>query len=219
MRKAFLLAALLLRTVPAAALEVVQISGPGAGEQAAPEPAAPRPPFAGEADLRETLKYLSMALEYGDKLQADRLEDLGKDAARLTGTLKKAIGPELLKEAAAREKLAEDARRSAAAQKALADFRWALQVNYGENGGKYPENPASLAGGKLKLVPFLLLPDHEQTSDIKISDSKKSYADLGKAVNDDGGWLYFSNPESEHYGLLLINCRHKSPAGTEFYKY
>jgi hypothetical protein len=213
-------AALLALPVSALALEEVIITGPGAGETAQPQKDAPaRPSFAREAEMRETRNYLDLLLEYGDRVPAEKLEELARDAAKFTSAVKKTLGGEILAEAAARQKAAEGLRRTAAAKKVISDVRYALQVTYGERGGKYPAHPWEMVPGRFKLPPGVALPDHELTSEVRLIDSKKRHEDLGKAVNDEGGWVYFSNPDSEHYGLLLLNCSHKDRQGTEFFRY
>lgn len=218
MNKSIAIAALLLQAAAAGALEDARPAAPGT-EQQAVVPAAPRSPFAYEDELRETAKYLSLALEYGDRLPADTLKGLGRDCAKFTGALKKALGKGILEEAGAREKALENERRTAAAKTALAALRGALQLSYARNGGKYPAHPAELVPERLEQLPSLQLPDHERTSETTVIGPKKRYSDPGKAVTDDGGWLYFSGPGPEYYGLLLINCSHKDPEGRKFYEY
>ncbi|MDP2866407.1 MAG: hypothetical protein Q8O90_09205, partial [Elusimicrobiota bacterium] len=59
----------------------------------------------------------------------------------------------------------------------------------------------------------------DRTAEVTIINSKKYDKDFSRAVDDTGGWLYFSNPESDNYGLLLLDCSHTEAGGSEFFKY
>ena len=171
------------------------------------------------ADIMRTMRDLSALLEHGAEIPAARLDALAPDLTKFDGKVKEALGKEITAEMARREQEQDEKERGAAAKRALQDLRAALQAWYGDNGGKYPADLAALAPGKIPALPGLWLPEHKKTAAVRIIDSKKYDKDLAGAVNDDGGWLYFSDPGSSSYGLLVINCSHAEAGGQEFYKY
>lgn len=205
--KNLLFAALLPLAAGVYAQDGVKIStAPGAGNKYA-------------ADVMRTMKDLSALLEHGAEIPAARLDALAPELKKFDDKVKDALGKEITGDMARREKEREYGERAAAAARALQDLRAALQVYYGDNGGKYPADLAALTPGKIPAIPELYLPGHKKTSDVRVIDSKKYDKDLAGAVNDDGGWLYFADPASANYGLLVINCRHTGPDGQEFFKY
>ncbi len=171
------------------------------------------------AEIMRTMSNLSALLEHGAEIPAERMDALAPDLKKFDGKVKDALGKEITEELARREKEQQEQLRAAAAKRALQDVRAALQVWYGDNGGKYPADLAALTPGKIPAIPELWLPGHKKTAEVRIIDSKKYDKDLSGAVTDDGGWLYFSNPGSSSYGLLVLNCRHTEAGGQEFYKY
>ena len=138
--------------------------------------------------------------------------------ANIGGKTARRVG-EKLAEVARRERELDEKARAASAARTLQAFRAALQVAYTEAGGKYPKSPAELAPRVIQAVPELHLPGHERTNKIKLVDSRKYDADISKAVSDSGGWLFFSNPESANYGLLVLDCSHPGEDGQKFYEY
>ena len=186
----------------------------------APAPAAQKPqPVIYAAELQLTVRQLSALLERGAEIPAARLDAFAPELAAFDLKVKTALGPELVQELARAEKERDDRERSAAAKKTLQAFRAALQVYYGDKGGVYPKSPALLIPGMLPEIPALHLPDHDLTSKITVIDSKKYDKNLSRAVEDTGGWLYFSNQESENYGLLVLDCSHSEAGGSEFFRY
>lgn len=171
------------------------------------------------ADIARTIRDLAALLERGAEIPAARLDALAPELKRFEDKVRDALGGDITAELARREQDQEDAARAAAAKQALRDLRAALQVYYGDHGGKYPADLAALAPGGLPAIPELYLPGHARTSAVKVIDSKAYDKDLAGAVTDAGGWLYFANPGSTSYGLLVINCRHAEAGGQEFYKY
>ncbi len=205
--KNMLFAALLLQAAGGYAQDGVTAStAPSAGNKYA-------------ADIMRTMKDLSALLEHGAELPAARLDALAPELKKFDDKIKDALGKEITGDMARREKEQDERDRASAAKRALQDLRAALQVYYGDNGGKYPADLAALAPGRIPAIPELWLPEHKKTSDVRVIDSKKYDKNLAGAVNDDGGWLYFSDPASASYGLLVINCSHKDPGGQEFFRY
>jgi hypothetical protein len=189
--------------------EVKAPAAPAISSAAAPgQSAAPaRGKYA--ADIARTIKYLSALLERDAEIPSARLETLGPEIKKFDDKVKDALGTGITGELARREKEQEDKELTSAALKTLQDLRAALQVYYGDNGGKYPADLAALAPARIPAIPELWLPGHKKTSAVKLIDSKKYDKDLAGAVTDSGGWLYFSNPGSASYGLLVLNCSHK----------
>lgn len=189
--------------------------------QEAAKPAAPQPPVNSKhyPEILQTMKNLSVLMERGAELPPEKFEALMPELAKFNGKVKDALGEKILAEVAAREKLIEDKARTENSLATLRAFRGALQVFYGDNGAKYPKTPAELAPRTILAVPELQLPGHNRTAAITVIDSKKYDKDLSKAVKDTGGWLYFSDPASENYGLLLLDCSHAGLEDMKFYEY
>lgn len=188
----------------------------------AQDAAIPTAPAAGNkysAEIMTVMKDLSALLEHGAEIPAERMDALAPELKKFDGKVKDALGKELTAAMARREQEQQEKERAAAAVRALRDVRAALQAWFGEHGGKYPASLAELTPGKLPALPELWLPGHKKTAGVRLVDSKKYDKDLAGAVTDDGDWLYFSNPGSSSYGLLVLNCRHAGPDGQEFYKY
>lgn len=197
-----LILALLCSALPAAAQDASTAAAPETRNKYAPE-------------IREAMRSLSILLERGAEVKPAKLDALSAELKKFDNKVKDALGREILEQAAAKEKEIEDRARAAAAKKTLQDLRLKLQADYAEKGGVYPADLSALAGG----IPALLLPGHGQAAGVRVIDSKKYDWDLGKAVDDTGGWLYFSAAGSASYGMLLLDCGHKDADGTEFYKY
>lgn len=179
----------------------------------------PPAPLKYAPEILRTIKNLSALLERGAEIPLSRLDALAPDLAAFDGKVKEALGKEILADIARREKELDDKERSAAAKKALQAFRAGLQAYYGVKGGEYPREPALLIPAMIREVPELHLPEHKHTAEVTVVNSKKYDKDLSRAVDDTGGWLYFSSPESDNYGLLLLDCSHTEAGGSEFYKY
>lgn len=188
---------------------------------AAPETAAAqKPPVSKYApEILLAIKNLSALLERGAEIPAGRIEAFAPELSSFNGKVKDALGRELLADIARREKELDEKERSAAAKKIMQAFRAALQVYYGEKGAVYPKNPGLLVPEIIPEVPELRLPGHERTASVTVIDSKKYDKDLGRAVEDTGGWLYFSDPASDNYGLLVLDCSHLETGGSEFFRY
>ena len=190
----------------AASTEAVTAQKPPAPDKYAPE-------------ILRTMKNLSALLERGAEIPPSRLDALAPELAAFNGKVKDALGKEILADIARKEKALEDKERSAAAKKTLQAFRSGLQVYYGVKGGEYPREPALLIPELIREVPELHLPEHDRTARVTVINSKKYDKDFSRAVEDTGGWLYFSDPGSDNYGLLLLDCSHTEAGGSEFYKY
>lgn len=204
---------LLLAAAPAAAQEAA-VSTAAAVQVSTAAVAAPLAP-ARVPPLRRLITDLNRLIADGGSAQPEKLDAIAAQAAALRAGVREALGKELLEAA----ELQEAPARAAAALETLAAFRKELRAWYAANGGKYPASPAELAPGRLPAVPELYLPGHEPSAAVTVIDSGKFDKDISKAVKDSGGWLYFAAPDSDNYGLLLIDCAHPNTAGQEFYKY
>ena len=198
---------------------VLLLQAAGAYAQDAAVSTAPAAGNKYSAEIMTAMKDLSALLEHGAEIPPERMDALAPELKKFDGKVKDALGKEITGAMARREQEQDEKERAAAAKRALQDLRAALQAYYGANAGKYPANLAALAPGKIPAIPELWLPGHKKTSEVKLIDSKKYDKDLAGAVNDDGGWLYFADPGSANFGLLVINCRHAEAGGQEFYKY
>lgn len=202
-----LFAALLLQAAGVYAQDGVQAStAPAAGNKYA-------------ADIMRTMRDLSALLEHGPEIPAARLDALAPELKKFDEKVKDALGREITGDMARREKEQDERDRAAAAKRALQDLRAALQAWYGDHGGKYPADLAELVPARIPAMPELFLPGHKRTSEVRVIDSQKYDKDLAGAATDTGGWLYFSDPGSSSYGLLVINCSHAEAGGQEFFKY
>ena len=177
------------------------------------------PPDKYAPEILRTMRNLSALLERGAEIPPSRMDVLAPELAAFNGKVKDALGKEILADIARKEKELDDRERSAAAKKTLQAFRAGLQVYYGVKGGEYPKDPALLIPAMIREVPELHLPEHKRTSEVTVINSKKYDKDFSRAVEDTGGWLYFSDPGSDNYGLLLLDCSHTEAGGSEFYKY
>ncbi|PKM97577.1 MAG: hypothetical protein CVU79_07630 [Elusimicrobia bacterium HGW-Elusimicrobia-3] len=191
----------------------------GAHAQEAPAQAAQAAPSRLDPALERTGRNLAILAEKYAEIPAERLRKLAPEMEKFNAAVREALGEEILAEIAAREKAADEKARTESAMKTLQAFRGALQVYYSQTGGRYPKSPADLAPDSISAVPELHLPGHERTAGIKIVDSKKFDKDLSKAVTGSGGWLYFSNPNSAYYGLLLLDSANPGPDGMKFFEH
>lgn len=97
---------------------------------------------------------------------------------------------------------------AARAVRDLARLRRALQDFFAAAGGRWPASLEELVPGYLPAIPALDLPGHEPTAAARYVSGRLHDADLPSAVADTGGWLYFSDPASDNWGLALIDCSH-----------
>lgn len=180
--------------------------------------AAPVPPKYGP-EIMQAMKHLSLLIDRNAEIPAERLDALAPRLAEFDAKVKETLGEKILAEVARLEKEIEDKARAEDGVKALQAMRATLQVAYVEAGGRYPKSPADLAPKLLPALPELWLPGHPRTAKVRLVDTKKYDQDIPKAVGDSGGWLYFSNPDSANYGMLLLDCSHDGPGGLKLYEY
>jgi len=226
-----LAALVLLAGAPLYALEEVIISGQETEKKAetpAPPPAGAaadpgaRPAYAPKYldETLRTISYLSAMLERQEKLDPKKLKKTAGEITGLNKRLKELLGPGIISELEAAEEKQRDKALAASAKLSLASVRSALQIYYGDHNGDFPKTLEALVPDRLKQLPELQVPGHEKTGRVTVLDTKRYDSDLGAAITDSGGWLYFSSPDSLNFGMLVIDCSHKEPGRDfEWYKY
>lgn len=212
-----LLFSLFIAAAPAAYAQGTLKSSPAAPEEAARKPPPQQNKYYPE--ILQTMKNLSVLLERWTEVPEEKMDALAPDLAAFDAKVRNTLGKQLLSDIARKEKELEDRARAESAKRTLQALRSALQVYYGSNGGVYPKNPSLLIPSVMQEVPELYLPGHERTVKITVVDSKKYDSNLSRAISDSGGWLYFSNPDSNLYGLLVLDCSHTEAGGQEFFQY
>ncbi len=160
--------------------------------------------------ILNTLKHLSALLSQQALLDHNELDAVLAETAALDVRIKNLLGPVIMNELEEREK-------ERLAETELLKLRSLLIAYYGDNQGVYPATPEALIPKHLAAIPELELPHHARTGVIELNAD--AGAELEKAVTDSGGWLYFTNPASVHFGMLVLNCSHKDRKGYEFYKH
>jgi hypothetical protein len=170
-------------------------------------PAQP-PPYAGE--IQSALNRLSALLSKGRLMDQNELARTVKEITALDARIAALLGPALVRELEEQEK-----ERWAKAE--LLNLRSLMLAYYGDNEGKYPASPADLAPRYFPAVPLTEPPRHAATNAVALYGEAAGGPE--KAVTDAGGWLYFSNPRSRYFGMVILNCSHKDTSGNEFYSY
>jgi hypothetical protein len=202
-------------SVAAANATETGLAGPAQTSTAAPAAIQPPPRYAPE--IMRALKHLSALLSKNSRVDQKELDGVAGEIVRLDARVKKLLGPILLKEIEDQEKDQEYKARITGAKEELAGARAAILLYYGDSEGIYPANPADLIPKYMPAAPELELPGHIKTSAIELTDAE--CPDIEKAITDTGGWLYFTNPKSRCFGMLVLNCSHQDENGTELYKY
>lgn len=97
----------------------------------------------------------------------------------------------------------------------LGALRSALSVFYLDGRGIYPHDPRSLVITKtyLRSLPKAKTPTyHADSAAFKLA------SDVSE-IDDAGGWLYVTDPASEDWGTIVVNCTHtdtKEKVWTEY---
>jgi len=168
-------------------------------------------------EIQSALKHLSALLSKNPGVDQAELDSVAGEIVKLDARVKNLLGPNLIREAEARENELMGKARIVRAKEALAETREALMLYYGDLEGRYPATPAELIPKYMPTAPELELPGHSKTAAVEMTDSTE--ADIAGAVTDTGGWLYFANPRSQNFGMLALNCTHKDAKGVELHKY
>ncbi len=167
--------------------------------------------------LLSALKHLSALLSRGSRVDQQGLDGVAVEIAGLDARIKALLGPALIKEIEDEEKELQDNARIARGRSELTAARSAIVSYYGDTEGKYPATPAELITKYIPAMPELELPGHVKNSSVELTASDSP--DIEKAVADTGGWLYFNEPGSRYFGMLVLNCSHTDNKGTALYKY
>lgn len=191
------------------------IAAPAQGRTAAPETVQQPPLYTQE--ILSALKDLAALLSHSARVDRKELDLTATEIVKLDARIKELLGPSLLREIEAQERDSQNKTRLARAEEDLAGMRSAIALYYSDLEGKYPASPAGLVPKYLPALPELELPAHTKTAAVELTAA--AGPDIAKAVTDTGGWLYFANPVSQNFGMLILNCSHKNDKGTELYKY
>lgn len=90
----------------------------------------------------------------------------------------------------------------------LNTVRSALTVYKSDHNGAFPEKLGDLVPKYLSSIPELNLPGHEKTAGV-INVGQEIVRRQEELINDDGGWRYFSAPDSPDYGKVALDCTHE----------
>ncbi len=93
----------------------------------------------------------------------------------------------------------------------LTSLRSTLNIYYGANHAHPTDNLASLTanGTYISVIPPAKLPGtpHPDSNAVSVG------ASTGTALTDAGGWAYVSDPDSQQYGTIFVNCSHADSKG------
>ena len=193
-----------------------------AAQQASTAPASAITPSVAQPpryspEILSALKHLSALLSKGSLVDQKELDNVAGEISKLDDRITGLLGPDIIRELEEREKELLSTTRIAAAKAELLHMRSLLIAYYGDTEGKYPETPAALVPKYISTVPELELPWHAKTGALTLA--REAGHDQEKAVTDTGGWLYFTDPASADFGMLILNCSHKDDKGVELFKY
>jgi hypothetical protein len=198
-----------LSTAAPAGIESAIKTSTAAAPAAVQTPAAPTLQAEQAGAILGALKHLSALLSKGALLDRKELSAVLAETAALDVRIKNLLGPAIMEELAEREK-------ERLAEEEMLRLRSLLIAYYGDNEGVYPAAPEALIPKYLAAIPELELPHHNRTGAVELNAG--TGAEIESAVTDSGGWLYFTNPASVHFGMLILNCSHKTKNDNEFYK-
>jgi hypothetical protein len=160
---------------------------------------------------------LSALLNKGSSVDQKELDGLLSEIAKLDARITALLGPGIIGELDEQEKKLETAAKILKTKTELLNLRSSLITYYSDSEGGYPETLSALSPRYLSSIPGTELPWHAGNSEVTLA--KGSGSDMENAITDTGGWLYFSDPKSPYFGMLIINCSHKDETGLELFKY
>ena len=173
-------------------------------------------PVASQESLRERGELIS---RISWRLEALQEREFAEDKAALTRAISVLrAADENLKEAVSDERLAGDRKRSHSRLRLAMEsgvrgqygYYLSLIARYGFDHEERPPGQVSLLVPEIaSSLPTLSLPDHPpsgETREIRRFRGKS----LSAYFKDSGKWLYISDPKSKHFGLLIVDCSHKS---------
>jgi len=188
-----------------------------ATSSAAAVQAAVRKPPRYSLEILSALKHLSALLSKNSLVDQKGLDAVVREMIALDARVTDLLGPDIIKQLEEQEKEIADKARIAAAKADLRKMRALLMGYYSDADNSYPATPAELVPKDIAAVPELELPRHARTAAITLTGD--AGPDPAKAVADTGGWLYFNDPKSANFGMLVLDCSHKDGEGVELYKY
>lgn len=109
----------------------------------------------------------------------------------------------------------------------LGSLRSASAIYYGENEGIYPAALEALVNPEfLKEIPKTKLEHHKETAvwtayGNEVCGAKKEYEheiDASKLM-DTGGWGYVTDPKSDCWGQIFVDCTHRDTRGRPWPEY
>jgi prepilin-type N-terminal cleavage/methylation domain-containing protein len=112
----------------------------------------------------------------------------------------------------------------------LGTLRSALSIYYSDNSGEYPSPSGGLSsisalamGGRyMQIIPQAVLPVTANSAGHAASNIANDYDGSGgldipiaasEGAGSGGGWAYDSNPLSDTFGTLAVNCMHEDLRG------
>lgn len=98
----------------------------------------------------------------------------------------------------------------------LGSLRAGISIYYGDTEGNYPATLAALVPKWVETFPELEVGGHARTKAVRIV-TKASGKSAGAYVEDTGGWLYISDPNSPLDGTIVIDCKHADYKGRPFW--
>jgi hypothetical protein len=173
-------------------------------------PAAPALSPGQTGTLLTALRHISALLSKGALLDPKEFNRMLAEIAALDTRVTTLLGPVMISELEERDK-------EQRAKTELLRLRSLLIAYYGDTEGVYPATPQELVPKYLTSLPEVELSSHVITNFIELNADPGS--DTKKAVTDAGGWLYFNNPASANFGMLILNCSHRDGRGNEFSDY
>jgi len=190
--------------------------------QTSTAPAAAVPPIPAQPprysrEILSALKHLSALLSKGSLVDQKGLDSAAKEISELDARMISLLGPTIIRQLEEEEKDLMTKAQVAAAREELYRMRSLLLAYYSDSDGKYPETPAGLVPNYIPAMPELELPWHAKTGALELI--REAGVEPAQVVTDTGGWLYFADPRSDNFGMLILNCSHKDDKGVELYKY
>lgn len=179
-----------------------------------PIPAQP-PRYSGE--ILSALKHLSALLAKGSLVDQKGLDKVAKEISELDARVTGLLGPAIIRQLEEEEKELLARAQVAAARAELRKMRALLLAYYSDGDGKYPGTPAELIPDYIPALPELQLPWHAKTGALALVGG--TGRGPAEAAADSGGWLYFTDPGSAYFGMLILDCSHKDENGVELYAY
>ncbi len=102
-------------------------------------------------------------------------------------------------------------------KEAIIKLRIALQA-YLQKNYRYPKSLQELFPFYIKCMPAIKITD-DYLSSVRYIRTNSYDKDYKRAIDDKTAWLYFSDPQSIYFGLILINSNAYSQEGIQYFRY